>query len=140
MGIVLTVLGLAGAWIGRRRHAVRVLTATTLAALFLALGMRLSLFGWHPYATVVHHVDAFARLRLPFRATATAQVLLAVLAAFVLEWLWARRETLPVARWQRSRWLRSGGRPISAAVRSTHSPTRTWCGSTTCASIRVAPC
>lgn len=91
-GIVLTVLGLAGAWIGRRRHAVRVLTAMTLAALFLALGMRLSLFGWHPYATVVHHVDAFARLRSPFRATATAQVLLAVLAAFALERLWVRRD------------------------------------------------
>ncbi|MFN8020820.1 MAG: hypothetical protein U0Q03_04755 [Acidimicrobiales bacterium] len=91
-GLVLTLVGLSGAWIGRRRQAVRALTAMTAAALVLALGMRLSLFGWHPYATLVHHVDAFARLRSPFRATATAQVLLAVLSAFAIERLWARRD------------------------------------------------
>lgn len=92
-GVVLTVLGLCGAWIGRRQHSVRVLAAMTVAALVLALGMRLSLFGWRPYAWLVHHIDAFARLRSPFRATATAQVLLAVLSALAIERLWARRDT-----------------------------------------------
>jgi hypothetical protein len=90
-GSVLVILGVAGFVIGRRQRFVRFLAVLVVAAALFSLGSRLSIFGWHPYSVLVHHVTAIARLRSPFRATALAQMALAVLSALAFERLWALR-------------------------------------------------
>lgn len=101
-GIALLVLGVAGAVIGRRRRHVRYVAGIVVVATVMAVGLRLSVFGLRPYDLVIDHVGALARLRSPFRATATAQVGLAVLSGIAVERLWqarrrAVRALVPVA-------------------------------------------
>ncbi|MEQ1699703.1 MAG: hypothetical protein ABMA25_06315 [Ilumatobacteraceae bacterium] len=103
-GVIVVVLAVAGIVIGRRQRAVWWLTALGLAGLLLALGSNLSLFGWRPYSFLVDHVGVVARLRSPFRATALAQLVMALLAALTLQWAWQRRPRV---------WL---GRSAAAAV------------------------
>jgi hypothetical protein len=84
-------LALGGLVIGRHRSEVRFLGTMAIIATLLALGTRLSLFGWRPYGSLVDHVLAFARIRSPFRATAIAQIAMVTLASVSLESLWQRR-------------------------------------------------
>ncbi|MDQ2983373.1 MAG: hypothetical protein M3R70_05550 [Actinomycetota bacterium] len=60
----------------------------------LALGLKLDLGGWRPFATLRGVSRAFAELRSPYRAAALAQLFLPVLAAFAL---WRLRRLVP--RW-----------------------------------------
>lgn len=90
-GIALLALGVAGAVIGRRQRHVRYVAGIVVVATVMAVGLRLSVFGLRPYDAVVDRVGALARLRSPFRATATAQVGLAVLSGITVERLWQAR-------------------------------------------------
>jgi len=89
-GLVLLALGLAGLWCWRRQRAAWFVAAAALIATVAALGLRLRVGSAEPWAFAVDHLDAFARLRSPYRATAIAQVALAVLSAGVLDRLLRR--------------------------------------------------
>jgi hypothetical protein len=89
VGFALLALAVIGVVAGRRRPAVRFLLGLALVATVVALGLRLEIAGWRPYGVLVEHVSAFAHLRSPFRATALAQVSLAVLAALGIDALWS---------------------------------------------------
>ncbi len=90
-GAALLALGTAGLAIGWRRRAARVLATIGLAAFVFSLGSELSVLGLRPWVFLTDHVDAFARLRSPFRAAAVTQLMLVGLSAVALHWLWTRR-------------------------------------------------
>ncbi|MEQ1786379.1 MAG: hypothetical protein ABL966_04945, partial [Acidimicrobiales bacterium] len=96
-GTVLVVLAIIGLVLGRRRPAVRFLAGVAAVATFAALGTHLVVAGRRPWELVIDHVGAFARIRSPFRFTATAQVALTGLAAVALQRLWTNRRQ--IARW-----------------------------------------
>ena len=87
-GVTLLGLGLVGLVVGWRTPAVRFLFGLGVVATVVALGLRLEVAGVRPYGALVDHVSAFAHLRSPFRATALAELALAVLAALGIDWLW----------------------------------------------------
>ena len=91
-GFALVGLGLVGAVAARRRPAARFLMGLAVVATVAALGLRLELAGWRPYGVLVDHVAAFSHLRSPFRATALAQVSLAVLAGLGIDVLWSSKD------------------------------------------------
>ena len=91
VGTVVFVLAAAGVVVARRERRTWFLVALAGVASIVAMGTKLSLFGWRPYAVLVDHVSVFARMRSPFRAVALAQVLLVVLAAPFAQWCWSRR-------------------------------------------------
>jgi len=88
-GFALLALAIVGVVAGRHRPATRFLLGLALVATVVALGLRLEIAGWRPYGVLVDHVSAFGHLRSPFRATALAQVSLAVLAALGIDALWS---------------------------------------------------
>jgi hypothetical protein len=56
----------------------------TLAAVLLAMGLNIDLFGWRPFATLRSILPGISELRSPFRYAALVQAMLPVLAAFAL--------------------------------------------------------
>lgn len=84
-GPVLAVLGGVGLWTLRRRRAAWFVAATGATAAIASFGLRLRLGPLAPWAWGVEHLDVLARLRSPYRASAIAQVALAVLAAGLLD-------------------------------------------------------
>lgn len=105
----LAVLGTAGALVGWRRREVRFLVAVAVGGALVALGLRLSILGWRPYEFLVGHVEVFARLRSPFRATAVVQIALTALSAITLDRAWQRRRAAGAV-------LAAGGLAVAAAV------------------------
>lgn len=90
-GWPLVVLALAGAALARRRRSTRVLAVVLGVGMLASLGTNLEVFGVRPWAVLVDHVDAVARLRSPYRAAVLAELALVGLAATALQWLWIRR-------------------------------------------------
>jgi hypothetical protein len=90
-GLILTILAGLGVWIGSRDREQRpwavFLAVSTIAALLLALGLHLSIFGWRPFATLRALVPGFNGLRSPFRFTTIMQLGLPILAALALSQL-----------------------------------------------------
>lgn len=87
-GLILSIAAVCGSVIGlrdpRQRRWAGFLVASTLLALFLALGLNLSLFGWRPFATLRALVPGFGGVRSPFRFAAIMQLGLPILAGFAL--------------------------------------------------------
>ena len=80
-----------GLWFRRRSRAVVGLAAIASVAALCSLGLHLRVGGLTPYAWLVDHVDAVARMRSPFRAIALTQALAAVLAGVGAQELIRRR-------------------------------------------------
>ncbi len=91
VGTVVFVLAVGGVVVARRARHTWFLVSLVGVACVVAMGTKLSLFGWRPYAFLVDHVSVVARMRSPFRAVALAQVLLVALAAPFVQWCWTRR-------------------------------------------------
>lgn len=119
VGSVVALLAVCGVIVARRQRHTWFLVALAVVATVVAMGTKLSLFGWRPYALLVDHVSVVARMRSPFRAVALAQVLLVVLAAPFAQWCWVHRAragrpllagALVLAAWP----LQLGSGPIAA--------------------------
>ena len=93
-GGTLVVLATVGGVTARGRRAVLFLAVLGVAAFGLALGTRLSILGWHPYAMLVEQLGFVARLRSPFRATALGQLVLVLLSSLALDRVWRTRVRL----------------------------------------------
>lgn len=87
-GLILSLAAVCGSVIGlrdpRQRRWAGFLVASTLLALFLALGLNLSIVGWRPFATLRALVPGFGGVRSPFRFAAIMQLGLPILAGFAL--------------------------------------------------------
>jgi hypothetical protein len=86
-GIIILMLGAAGAFDGlrSRRRWTLVLIVVAACAAAAALGLNVNLWGWRPFASLRAFVPGLDGIRSPFRSAIVFQAVLAVLAALGLD-------------------------------------------------------
>jgi hypothetical protein len=90
-GTLLVVTGLVGAVVlavRRRWRPLVFLVGIAVLGGLLAMGLRLSVFGWQPYELVRERLPGYKDLRSPFRAGVYVQLAFVPLAAAALDALW----------------------------------------------------
>lgn len=87
--VALALVGATTAWRIHRRVVAGSLAVMTVTAM-LSYGLRMRIGELAPYAWLRDHAAGFDRLRSPFRAAVLVQVMLLILAALGLAWMWRR--------------------------------------------------
>ncbi len=98
-GGFLLALATTGVVVSQRGNRKTTTAATATAALMfiVSFGLRIRIGWFAPYAWLRDHAPGFDRLRSPFRAAALTQVVLVILSAVAIRWLWDQRTARVIA-------------------------------------------